>query len=354
MTPETVTTPPPTSTAHGENTTAQGGDGAPGRGEGVRKESERMTFARAVAVVQGAAGPKELFGDTGARRRYLELAKLLHPDTAPAGRHQAAREAFARLALLWERLCRGEVKLYSGDIAHLYGAQGGQVLRKMPRHGRDNDLMRAEAQALSTLERDGDPAHRAYAPLLLRSLRERDPGTGMDRVVNELQHLTGFASLAQVAAAYPGGVDPRDAAWMWRRLLVALGYAHRAGVVHGAVLPEHVLIEPREHGLALVDWCYSVPPGLPVAAMAAGRLGFYPPEVAARRAAGPGTDIYAATKTMSWLMGAGAPQALRNFARGCTMANPHARPKDAWRLLEELDDVLGRLYGRRKFRPFTL
>ena len=56
-----------------------------------------------------------------------------------------------------------------------------------------------------------------------------------------------------------GGVDPRDAAWMWRRLLVALGFAHRAGVLHGAVLPEHVLIHPGEHGLVLVDWCYSVP-----------------------------------------------------------------------------------------------
>ncbi len=49
--------------------------------------------------------------------------------------------------------------------------------------------------------------------------------------------LDGFRSLTEVGTAYPDGVDPRDAAWMWRRLLVGLGFAHRAGVLHGAVLP---------------------------------------------------------------------------------------------------------------------
>ena len=56
---------------------------------------------------------------------------------------------------------------------------------------------------------------------------------------------------------------------MWRRLLVGLGWAHRAGVVHGAVLPEHVLIHPAEHGLVLVDWCYSVAPGERIPALVA-------------------------------------------------------------------------------------
>jgi serine/threonine protein kinase len=224
----------------------------------------------------------------------------------------------------------------------------------MPRRARDNDLMQREADALSTLECDGEPRHRAYAPLLLDSFCQRDPSSGVQRVVNVLQHLDGFLSLAAVARIYPHGVHPRDAAWMWRRLLVALGYAHRAGVVHGAVVPEHVLINPGEHGLALVDWCYATRCGEPIAAMVGERRDLYPPEVAARRAAGPGTDIYLATKCMSWLIGEGAPPAMRRFAQGCTSANPQARPQDAWRLLAELDDLLHRLYGKRTFRPFTL
>ncbi|GIH04173.1 hypothetical protein Rhe02_22400 [Rhizocola hellebori] len=304
--------------------------------------------------VNAARSAQDLFGGTDAGHRYRTMAKLLHPDTAPAGQLRLAREAFARLALLWEQYRRGERKLYEGDIAHLYSADGGAALRKMPRRARDNDLMQREAQALSALERHGEDRHRAYAPLLLNSFRQRDPDTGVQRVVNVLQHLPGFVSLALVARCYPQGVPARDAAWMWRRLLVALGYAHRAGVVHGAVVPEHVLIHPGEHGLALVDWCYSTRGDEPIPAMVGGRLDLYPPEVAQRRVAGPGTDIYLAAKCMSWLMGAHTPGALRRFVKGCTIPYAKARPQDAWRLLAELDDLLHQLYGKRTFRPFTL
>jgi hypothetical protein len=69
-------------------------------------------------------------------------------------------------------------------------------------------------------------------------LTSEDVITGLQRRANVIGRLTGFRTLAQVRAAYPRGVDPRDAAWMWRRLLVAVGAAHRAGVIHGAVLPE--------------------------------------------------------------------------------------------------------------------
>jgi hypothetical protein len=52
-------------------------------------------------------------------------------------------------------------------------------------------------------------------------------------------------ALTALAAGFPDGLDPRDAAWMRRRLLACLGWAHRARLVHGAVFPEHVLIHPR-------------------------------------------------------------------------------------------------------------
>jgi hypothetical protein len=61
-----------------------------------------------------------------------------------------------------------------------------------------------------------------------------------------------------------------------------------------------------------------------------------------------------ATHTMTYLMGDRAPRPLRAFAGGCTQHALHRRPDDAWRLLSELDELLERLYGRRKFRPFTL
>jgi hypothetical protein len=49
-----------------------------------------------------------------------------------------------------------------------------------------------------------------------------------------------------------------------------------------------------------------------------------------------------------------APKPLRAFARGCLLTAENRRPQDAWRLLAELDDLLERLYGPRRFRPFQL
>ncbi|MFC6935148.1 hypothetical protein ACFQHO_35745 [Actinomadura yumaensis] len=217
--------------------------------------------------------------------------------------------------------------------------------------------MRREAAALRRLRAKGDPRYRPYVPHLADSFGHVDAVTRAERQGNVLVALDGFRTLAEVRAAYPGGVDPRDAAWMWRRLLVALGHAHRAGVVHGAVLPEHVLVHPEEHGLVLADWCYSVPDDDPaghVPAMVDRHADLYAPEVPAREPASPATDVHMATRCMTALVGDGAPEPMRAFARGCTLPAQRRRPGDAWRLLAEFDGLLERLYGPRRFRPFTM
>ncbi|TDC05219.1 molecular chaperone DnaJ [Actinomadura bangladeshensis] len=330
----------------------------------------------ALARLDRARAPADLFGDDAAEaaRRYRRLARLVHPD-ATGGR---TRDAFVRLNALWRTYNRGDLNLIttrrhayrlgadpiSGDLAELYTARpetGRGVLLKMPRDPRDGDLIEREAVALRQLPKDGDGKFLPYVPRLVESFRHRDAATGTQRQVNVIAALDGFHSLAEVGRAHPGGVDPRDAAWMWRRLLVGLGFAHRAGVLHGAVLPDHVLIHPEEHGLVLVDWCYSVP-GCYAHVDSSGRVpamvdryaGWYPPEVPGRRPASPATDIFMATRCMTELMGGKAPPAMRSFARGCTLSAQNRRPSDAWRLLAELDELLERLYGPRRFRPFHL
>lgn len=334
-----------------------------------------------------------------ARATYRRLARALHPDRCPATDQAQATAAFARLSTLWDEYRSadsttprrqagpgtaqptGPVVMttrrrrytltgpaLTGDLCNLYpanattavdtarGASAGAepVLLKMPRHPRNNDLLAAEAAALTQLHRDGEARHRAYVPTLIETFRYREAGTGIDRRVNALETLDGFATLAEVAAGYPAGVDPRDAAWMWRRLLVALGFAHRAGVVHGAVLPEHVLVHPASHGLVLADWCYASIAGAPVPAIVPRYRDWYPDEVRGKREPSAATDIHLATRTMTTLIGDRMPAPLRAFAAGCTGSSQAGRPGDAWALLRELDELLERLYGPRTFRPFHL
>ncbi|REE99429.1 protein kinase family protein [Thermomonospora umbrina] len=318
----------------------------------------------------------DLFGldPVAATRLYRRLARLVHPDVTGG----ATTDAFTHLNDLWRdykaatsttiTTRRHSYRLggdvIEGDLANLYAATHdgtGEVVVKMPRDPRDGDLIEREAVALRQLPKDGQDGFLPYVPRLVETFRHRDPTTGVTRQANAIVRLDGFHSLAAVHAAYPDGVDPRDAAWMWRRLLVALGFAHRAGVLHGAVLPEHVLIHPERHGLVLVDWCYSVP-GCHAAADPSGRVpamvdryaDWYPPEVPERRPASPATDIHLATRSMTHLMADKAPKAMRLFAKGCTLSAQNRRPDDAWRLLRELDELLERLYGRRRFRPFHM
>ena len=320
-----------------------------------------INTAEAVVEVLTASSAQDLFGTDRPARRYRELARALHPDLA-AGADATA--AFIRLARLWQdrhgtviRTRIGEYRLtdrsFQGDLADLFEAGEGEFL-KLPRNPVNNDLMEREASALRTMADLGDPRFLPYVPRLVESFLHRDATTGADRRVNVIGTVPGLRSLAEVGAAYPGGVDPRDVAWMWRRLLVAIGFAHRAGLVHGAVLPPHVLIEPGEHGLVLVDWCYSAMSGERIPALVPDFTDRYPAEVHKRQSPGPGTDIFMATRCMTDLMGPKAPGPLRSFAAGCALSSLDARPDDAWRLLDELDGVLARLYGPRRFRPFRL
>lgn len=349
------------------------------------------SFDDAAREVALAGDPVELFGPLpgngavppAATARHRRLARALHPDAAPPGSGAAP---FSRLSELWklyralagggpglddltlttparvyriggERLARGHIAdLY--PVRHREGGPGEAVL-KLPRAPRDSDLLEAEATALRRIRERGEERYRAFAPELVESFRHRDAATGAERRANVLGRLRGFHTLAEVRRAHPGGVDPRDAAWMWRRLLVAVGNAARAGVVHGAVVPEHVLIHPAEHGLVLVDWCYSVTAHAPrtapyVPAVVPGREELYPPEVAARRPALPQTDIHMATRCVEYLTAGRLPRRLRAFARGCTLPAPERRPRDGFALLGELDEALERLYGPRRFRPFTM
>lgn len=263
----------------------------------------------------------------------------------------------------------------SDDIFDLFDADvnGRPVtLRTGAVPAADDDLLVNEALALGGLtafaETD-DPRFGAYLPKMV------DTFDGPDGQINVFDRLDGFHPLTDVRDAYPDGVDPRDMAWMYRRLLVAVGFTHQAGYAHGAILPQSVYIHPEQHGLVLHNWTHAVPftSGTTTdgtAAIVGQSFGpypihpeWYPPETRTVQAPiYPQTDIYMAAKVAAWLVGGetdgtlpeGVPVEYRAFFNGCTKPRIEDRPTDAWDVLKYFDDLIERLYGKRKFRPFTL
>ncbi|MFN8505101.1 molecular chaperone DnaJ [Kouleothrix sp.] len=352
-----------------------------------------LSFDELLELLGRAATPSEVFGALAApeaaalRQRYRALMLLAHPDHNPA----RAAEANAACRALHEwyaaaqrqlatgaygaapRICiasgarqyAGYAVPLAGELCELFPAEGGgeRVLLKTARSARDNDLLQAEARALREIERGlAGQRVRAHFPTLIEHLLVSD-AAGARRQMNVLRAEQGVVSLAEVIRAYPAGLDPADAAWMFNRVLAALGSAHSLGLLHGAVTPAHVLVRPADHNGILVGWCASVPIGEPLRLRSPAYAADYPPEVAARQPATPATDIYLAAACMARLLGGDpfgpalpprVPRPIARLLRACLIAAPQRRIADAWQLFDEFRALLGQLYGPPQFRPFAM
>lgn len=327
--------------------------------------------------VLGAAGPEDVFGPRSddpaavraARRTHRRYAFLLHPDRA--GDRGDTTGAFVRLEELYRdwsstpaarpRATRvvviGRVDAYivgdvlaQGSVATVYRSHG--VVLKTARRPVSNRFLENEREAyraLAAMTRTNEWL-RPYYPRMLDIGAIAGPD-GQIRQVNVLSDLTdGFVTLADVRRAYPQGLDGRDWAWMYRRLLRALAGAHLAGLVHGAVVADNVLIHPERHGVVLAGWSFATRADTRLPGQI--RSGSYPPEALAGGPVTGKSDIFQLHTLMIDLLAPTERDQIA-YAHGCLQDNPRMRPA-ADALLDEYDELIGRLYGRRQFRPFTL
>lgn len=374
---------------------------------------ENAELNRIDALLEKAHAPEEVFGTlegpaeeklAAARKVFLRIAKAVHPDTIEGVEDVAkAGSAFKKLALYWEQAQakigdgtygltdsaaafapftlhaqRGQYTferlLTRGDLCNLYvgsalSATGKKrVLFKVPVKPQDNDLVANEARVLRHLRAGtGYPAARHFTSELVDAFPYEEHATGIVRQITVLSYVEGLFSLQEVRAAYPCGIDARDMAWIWRRLLIALDFAHTNTVIHGCVLPPHILIHPAQHGVLLIDWSYAVlDPATThawVSALSTAYKTWYPAEVFAREEPHAGLDVFMAARCMIELLGGdplqrtmptGVPWQIQNHLKGCTLPHPHQRPQDAHVLLQEFDELLARLWGPRTFHAFFM
>lgn len=352
-----------------------------------------ITLSDILRTLRDATRPEDVFGSLSdepqvvLKQRYRRLAGQTHPDSHPHAKKEA-EEAF-KLLQTWHTKAQRKIKHgtygqavqikiasskheyegydkpFKGDLCDLYPAWSDdqKVLLKITRHARNNDLLQAEAEHLRQIERElhADPL-RAHFPTLLERFKIRDEA-GVQRQTNVLAFENDYFTLADVMSAYPKGIHPADMAWMFNRILVALSIAHRLGIIHGALIPAHIMIRPRDHNGMLIDWCYSVKSGNKIKAISRPNEVYYPPEVFAKRAATPATDIYMAAACMVALLGGNPenghlpesiPKPIRALLRTCLIHSPHRRAQDAWELFEAFGQILRRLYGTPKFRAFEM
>lgn len=227
----------------------------------------------------------------------------------------------------------------------------------------DNDLLSREAETLVKLFPPAAKDEKFYR-YFARPIATFDLSMGgVERKALVTPRLEGYRTLTDVRSHFPTGLDFRDVVWMFKRGLSGLGFAHFKGLIHGAVLPPHVMVHPTGHGAKLIDWAYSVPDKTKASAMSRAFAAFYAPEVAQRDHLTSATDIFMLAKCAVYLLGGNletnelppaVPVEIQAFFHRCLVPLPNMRPQNAWDLHDDFDALLRKVVGKPAYRPLTL
>lgn len=242
-----------------------------------------------------------------------------------------------------------------------------RVVIKVLRDEAHLPLLEHEWEVLCALRDSDAPGAPAFTALLPQPVRrgvlQSGPHAGRHALV--VRWASGFVHSGEdVRRAYPAGIPPQPAIWMWRRILESLSFLHRAGWVHGAVLPPHLLVQSGEHGLRLLGLSCAERLGQPLRAFHPYYEAFYPEEVLRTRRLGPEDDLRMSARSLITLLGGGpeegdlprsvpAPLALllRQVAWG---EYAHGEGDMAWTLRERVGEVGTAVFGPPSFHPLVM
>ncbi len=354
-------------------------------------------FVAASERIRAATCPEDVFGATvvDVKLGYRYLLRLVHPDrNGDSLEAKETTEILNRLkSVADERLASGAYgkrlplpeheplvidghtvarKPLRGDVADVY--LGEREVLKVARSADDNDLMRAERDALAGLFGVKGPVHDGL-PKLTGTFQVAGTG-GWRRDVNVFERALGFVTAETVHSKLPS-LEPRAIVWVFKRLLVLLEWAHHYGFVHGAILPQHLMLypdndegqphalpgkarfsDPRKHSILLVDWCYAVEhkKRTRLSAWVPSCKRFYPPELVAKESVSPCSDLYMAAAVMVHLAGdvTALPDALHEVLIKCLSRDPSQRYQKAGQAFDDWTAAARQAYGAGKWIDFNL
>ncbi len=338
-----------------------------------------------------ACCPEDVFGKNPAMVGHLfrDFTKVVHPDLH--GNSELSNQAFQVLNDLKseadQRIKSGtwgnrfplakcapipigafmaKPRPIVGDIADVYSVVGKSQVIKVARHADDNDLLRAEAAVLPILRRTVPLPILNGLPVLLSHFQIDGV---WKREANVLSTVSGFITAEAVHSKMPS-LDGRTAVWIFKRILALLGWVHQAGYIHGAILPQHVLLYPdndghypidprardvRKHSIRLIDWCYAVDfrQRTRLSSWVPDYMAYYPPEIVAKSSLDETADFYMAAKLIQ-LLSNNLPGELDAVLDRCMDKNPKRRYRKAADVLDSWTKAARAVYGSPRWVDFFL
>lgn len=212
----------------------------------------------------------------------------------------------------------------------------------------DEALLHNEQRVLAALEKSDVRGATHFTTLLPQRVGfGHVEGTPRGPLAAVLREPAGFShTLAQIAVAHGHALDPRHAVWLARRLLELLGFIHRSGFVHGALLPAHILVDAEAHGARLVGYSCAGKPGTRVQCIDGEHATLYPDEMLGKRGLLPRDDLAMLAGCLLWATGNALPAPLGEFLHGLGRSD---QDDDAWDAEVRLSAAARQSFGAARF-----
>lgn len=328
---------------------------------------KNKTLAELETLIQAALDPRELFGADpekalkNYRIRFHESfgdnakqpALATHLFQLIGEKADAVKKPFPVITSP-KRAYMLKTKLATGDVSdvHYATSESGQYIFKASRVNGGDTLLEREKEAVSAVL--AKLVHNDYFklfPTLAESFVVKDR---IRKRVNVFSYEPGWLTLETIVRK-TGPLDEKHVVWMFKRLLSALGCVRSVGYVHGAVLPQHILIHPATHSVRLIGWTSAVKRGNPLTVVPRSHLNFYPPEVTAKKPATSAVDVYLAAKSLWWAnSGAQVQRQLWSFLSAFLLPGATMRGEDPFQLYDEFDEKCHKIFGPPKFVPLVV
>lgn len=364
--------------------------------ESLAAIQQRLKVSPSFVGIFGALGGSDLAACKRALdAAYRKLAFMTHPDQSPESHrdhatrvfqelgeaHRAAtialeqgtyeHERFVATATFTLASALGEYTLGTepyaeGSFSTIFagiGPDGRRILAKVARAPTDNPLLEHEAALARRFATEPSlrPAAR-FMPELKDTFLV--PDGALQLRVSIYAHRTELRSLATILDAYPSGLPPEDAGWISRRVMAQALAAESVRMVHGAIIPAHVLVHPLAREPLHLGWAHAQPASIAarITHIVAEAKEFYPPEVFAKGVVDARTDIYMAGAVITKLFGgdvcgrslpAHLPRSVRENILACLHESPARRPQGARAALDAITRSVRDAWGKT-YRPLVL
>lgn len=218
----------------------------------------------------------------------------------------------------------------------------------------------------SALFTEGSPDPRQHFPQGKKLIKVQGGGHALI-----LERKVGF-TLAECLSRpqFQNGIGQRHVVWMLNRLMGILGYMELKGIIHGNINPNHIIIEPNDHGIFLVGWGDGLIDPVQTGDTFQILDNFSAPEV--KKAVEeeqqnatvlPAADVFSVGLSMLHALGgdietktfpSGVHPKLIQFLKLWLLDGPTMRPNTMFKLQKQFEKLVIEMFGPKEFLEFRV